>query len=109
MFPGGVNPKQMGQMMKRFGIKNEELDVKEITMVLKNGKKLFFEEPQVQTIEMQGTRTYTVAGNPKELSGVPEEDVAMVAEQTGASKADAKTALEEANGDIAEAIIKLKK
>lgn len=109
MFPGGVNPKQMGQMMKRFGIKNEELEVKEIIMTLSNGKKLLFENPQVQAIEMQGTKTYTIAGNAKEVSGVPDEDVEMVAEQTGVSKEKAKEALEESNGDIAEAILKLKK
>jgi nascent polypeptide-associated complex subunit alpha len=109
MFPGGVNPKQMGQMMKRFGIKNEELDVKEITMTLKNGKKLLFEEPQVQMIEMQGNKTYTIAGDAKEISGVPQEDIDMVKEQTGASESEVKKALQETNGDIAAAIMKLKK
>jgi len=108
MFPGGVNPKQMGQMMKRMGIKNEELDAKEVTILLNDGTKIKFENPQVQAIEMQGSKTYTIAGETTEEKTVPEEDIAMVAEQTGASKPEAKKALEEANGDIAEAILKLK-
>ncbi|MFA5357810.1 MAG: nascent polypeptide-associated complex protein [archaeon] len=109
MFPGGINPKQMGKMMRQMGIKNEDLEVEEITMKLKNGKKLVFKEPQVQSIEMQGTKTYTVMGNPSEESGVPDDDVEMVAEQANVSKEKAKKALEESNGDIAEAIMKLKK
>lgn len=108
MFPGGVNPKQMGQMMKRFGIKNEEIDAKEVVIVLNSGKKLVIENPQVQAIEMQGTKTYTIAGAVREESGVPDEDVQMVAEQTGVSKEKAKKALEENKGDIAAAILALK-
>jgi len=109
MFPGGVNPKQMNQMMKQFGIKNEEINAKEVTILLTNGKKLVFSNPQVTSISMRGTKTYTIAGEAKEESGVPEEDIAMVAEQTNVSKEKAKKALEEANGDIAEAILKIKK
>jgi len=109
MFPGGVNPKQMGQMMKRFGIKNEELDAKQVVILLNNGKKLIIDNPTVQSIEMQGTKTYTVAGNAKEESGVPEEDIQMVAESAGVTKEKAKEALIESNGDIAEAILALKK
>ena len=109
MFPGGINPKQMGQMMKRMGIKNDELDAKEVIIFLNNGKKIRIENPQVQSIEMQGNKTFTVAGNATEESGVPQEDIDLVAEQTGVSKENAKKALEAANGDIAEAIIELKK
>ncbi|MCX6803729.1 MAG: nascent polypeptide-associated complex protein [Candidatus Diapherotrites archaeon] len=109
MFPGGVNPKQMGQMMKRFGIKNEEINAKEVLITLNNGKKLRIENPQVQSIEMQGNKTYTIAGKVIEESGVPEEDIQLVAEQANVSKEEAKSALEENNGDIAAAILSLKK
>ena len=109
MFPGGVNPKQMNQMMKQFGIKNQELDAKEVIIVLNSGKKIVFDKPQVQAIEMRGVKTYTIAGDSKEESGVTQEDIDMVSEQTGASKTDAKNALIETKGDLAEAILKLKK
>jgi len=108
MFPGGVNPKQMSQMMKQFGIKNEELDAKEVTILLNDGKKLVFDKPQVTSISMRGTKTYTIAGETREVSGFPEEDIAMVAEGAGVSKEKAKESLEASNGDIAEAILKLK-
>jgi nascent polypeptide-associated complex subunit alpha len=91
-----------------MGIKSEDLEAEEVVMKLKNGKKLVFKEPRVQSIEMQGTKTYTIMGKPSEETGIPEDDVKMVAEQTGASKEKAKKALEESGGDIAEAIMKLK-
>lgn len=108
MFPGGVNPKQMSQMMRQMGIKVDEVDASKVTFELKNGKKLVFENPQIQAMTMQGKKTYTLIGEAKEEDNIPSEDIQMVAEQTGATKEEAKAALEETNGDIAEAILKLK-
>lgn len=108
MFPGGMNPKNMQRMMKQMGIKTEELDAKRVVFEL-GGKNLVIENPNVTAMTVQGKKTYTVVGEEKEeTAGVPEEDVKMVAEQAGVSKEDAKKALEESDGDIAEAIVKLK-
>jgi len=109
MFPGGVNPKQMAQMMKQMGIKVEDLKAKRIIIETDSGKKLIFEDAQVQAINMHGQKTYTITGTPREEVSIPQEDIAMVAEQTNSSKEEATKALEETNGDIAEAILKLKK
>ena len=57
----------------------------------------------------QGQKIYSVVGEAKEEKTLNEEDLKMVSEQTGASKEDAIKALEESNGGIAEAIMKLKK
>ena len=106
MFPGGMNPKNMGRMMKQMGIKNDELNASKVIIELE-GKKLIFENPSVQLMEMQGQKTYTVIGNPKEESAIPKEDIEMVAEQTGKSKEEAQKALKENEGNIAEAISSL--
>jgi nascent polypeptide-associated complex subunit alpha len=58
---------------------------------------------------MQGQKSYQITGNAHTESAISEDDVKMVAEQTGASEENARKALEESNGDIAEAIMKLKK
>ncbi len=110
MFPGmgGMDPRKMKMMMKQMGIKSEEIDAKRVIFELENGK-IVIENPSVSAIEMHGQKTYTVAGSAVEEKGFPEEDIKMVAEQAHASKEDAKTALEETNGDIAEAIAKLQK
>jgi nascent polypeptide-associated complex subunit alpha len=108
MFPGGVNPKQMAGMMRQFGIKNQEIDAKEVVITLKNGKKIKIVEPQVQSIEMKGIKTYSLAGREVIEEEYSKEDVSMVAEQTGVSEEEAKKALIETKGDIAQAILKLK-
>ncbi len=108
MFPGGMNPRNMGRMMKQLGIKNDELSVKKVEMLLEDGTKLVFEKPSVQLMEMQGQKTYTVIGNPKEESSIPKEDIEMVVEQASVSEEEAIKALEENDGDIARAISSLK-
>jgi len=111
VFPGmgKINPKQMQSMMKQFGIKTEEIAAKRVVFELQD-KKIIIDAPNVTAMVMSGQKTYTVMGQEREESaGVPEEDVKMVAAQAHVSEAHAKKALEETNGDIAEAILKLKK
>ena len=108
MFPGGMNPRQMSGMMKQFGIKNQEVDAEEVIIKLKSGKVIKIVEPQVQLIEMKGVKTYSLAGKEVEEEGYPDEDVKMVAEQANVSEEEAKKALTETKGDIAQAILKLK-
>ena len=113
MFPGmgKMNPKQMQAMMKQFGIKSEELPAEKVIIEAK-GKRIVIENPQINVVEMQGQKTYTVSGVEKMEAGtpgIPEEDIAMVAEQAKVSKEKARKAIEETEGDIAAAIEKLKK
>jgi len=59
---------------------------------------------------MQGQETWQIMGDVKEedeSSGVREDDIKLVMEKTGKGDEEAKKALEETNGDIAEAIVKL--
>jgi nascent polypeptide-associated complex subunit alpha len=108
MFPGGVNPKQMAQMMRQMGIKVEEIKTEKVIFELEDGKKLVFTQPQIQAMVMQGKKTYTLIGEGVEEDSIPENDIKMVAEASGKTYEEAKKALEETNGDIAEAIMKLK-
>jgi len=109
MIPG-VNPKQMKQMMKKLGMKMEEVeDVERVVVYTKKGNYVF-ENAEFIITTMQGTTTYQVQGTPvfkpAEVE-IPEADVKMVAEQAGVSEDEAMKALKETNGDIAEAILKL--
>ena len=59
---------------------------------------------------MQGQTAYQLSGNPRvepAKVAIPESDVELVASQTSVSPEAARAALEECNGDIAEAILKL--
>lgn len=110
MFPGGMNPKNMQRIMKQMGIKSEELEVKKVVFELPD-RKLVIDNPSVTAIEMQGQKTFQVMGEVNEESKeleIPEDDVKLVMEQANVSKEKAESALNENEGDIAEAITKLK-
>jgi nascent polypeptide-associated complex subunit alpha len=64
----------------------------------------------VTKVAAPGMITYQVVGTPREIpreTRIPEEDVALVAEQTGKSLDEARATLKETSGDLAEAIMKL--
>lgn len=106
---GGLNPKKMEGMMKKMGISQESIEgVKRVVIEREEGN-IVFENPQVMKIGMQGNETWQVMGDAveEESSGIRGDDVKLVAEKTGKSEEEARKALEDANGDIAEAIIKL--
>jgi len=120
MFPGlgGINPAQMQKMMSQMGIKTVEIPCDKVVFYLKDGTAMEMQIPQVTKMTIQGTDTYQVIGKAlpidnnanmhKELE-ITQDDIAMVAQQANVSKEQASKALKETNGDIAEAIMKLKK
>lgn len=105
---GGMNPKQMQALMKQMGIKSEELVAEKVEIHTKN-KKIIIQNPQVTVIDMKGQKTFTIMGEVKEdQAGIPEEDIEMVMEQGKVSRDKAEKALKESDGDLAEALEKLK-
>ena len=108
MFPG-INPKQMKMAMKKMGMKQEEIDAKEVIIIC-NDKKIVIQNPQVSKIEAMGQETFQIVGDIEEqpLESFSQDDVKIVMEQANCSEEEAKKVLEETN-DIAEAILKLKK
>jgi nascent polypeptide-associated complex subunit alpha len=124
MMPGmrGVNPRQMKQAMKKMGITQEEWEDVDEVIITRAGKSYVFKKPAVTAITMQGQNTFQIVGDydvvegkaqpstdkpvPKSLV-IPDEDVELVASQANVSNAEARKALEECHGELAEAIIKL--
>ncbi len=111
MMPGGGNPRQMKRMMKKMGLDSNEIDAEEV-IIKTADKKLVFDQPQVMQMNLQGQNMYQVVGEPREEAPegevlIPDEDIEMVADRAGVSKEEAKEALEECDGEPAEAIIKL--
>lgn len=114
MIPG-MNKKQMKQMerqMKKMGMKMEELhDVQEVIIRFED-KELIIDNPSVSLMNVMGQETYQVEGKAREVEleyeiEIPDEDIEMVANTAGVSNEDARAALEECKGDLAEAIMKL--
>ena len=105
----GIDPRQMRQAMKRMGIQQEDLEVKEVVMKLED-KELVFRNPQVAKINMMGQETYQVIGETEERKieeAISESDIKTVMEQAKVSRKEAEKALKESSGDLAEAILKL--
>jgi nascent polypeptide-associated complex subunit alpha len=111
MMPG-MNPRKMKQMMKQLGMNMDQIeDVREIIIATGKGRYVF-DHAEVTAMTMQGVTTYQIAGEPRfepAAAEIPDDDVQLVANQTGASNEAAKSALIEADGDIAAAILKLTK
>ncbi|RLF39695.1 MAG: nascent polypeptide-associated complex protein [Thermoplasmata archaeon] len=111
MFPRRFNYRQLAHLMKQFGINVRELEGVEEVIIRTRDKEYVFENPEVTIMEIQGKETYQIAGSPqikeKKREEIPKEDVLLVMEKTGKTEEEARRALEETKGDIAEAILKL--
>ncbi|MCT8337413.1 nascent polypeptide-associated complex protein [Methanoculleus sp. Afa-1] len=110
MMPGKINPKKMKQMMKQMGMEMEEIEGVERVVIYTPAGNYVFDDAQVVATTMQGTTSYQITGDARFEEAVPEipdDDVALVASQTGATEEAARAALVETRGDIAEAILKL--
>ncbi|OPY19554.1 MAG: Nascent polypeptide-associated complex protein [Methanomethylovorans sp. PtaU1.Bin093] len=114
MFPGvggrGMNPAKMKQMMKQMGISIDEIPNVEQVIIRTPDVDIVFNDANVTVMNAQGADTYQVVGTPEKVPRkleIPDDDVRLVAEQTGVSEAEARKALEQANGDLAEAILAL--
>ncbi len=107
---GGMNPRAMNQMMKQMGIKSDEIADVEQVIIRTADTDIIFDDANVTKVAAPGMTTYQIVGTPHEVpreTPIPDEDVALVAEQTGKTKDEAMTALKETDGDLAEAILKL--
>ncbi|MBS3075731.1 nascent polypeptide-associated complex protein [Candidatus Pacearchaeota archaeon] len=106
MFPS-IDPKKMQSMMKQMGIAQEEIDAKRV-IIESEDKNIIIENPSVIKIKMQGQETFQISGDIKEEENNSlEEDIKTIIEKTGCSEQEAKKALEDNNGDLAEAILSL--
>ena len=117
MIPGGrVDPRQMKRMMKQMGIETEEIEGVEEVVIKTADKEYVFSDAQVTKMVVKGQATFQILGEPEERvrssSGptkpsISTEDIKLVAEKAGVSEEEARKALEECDGEPAEAIIRL--
>ena len=102
----------MKKVMKRMGIKSEEIDAEQVIIRCVD-KDIIIDEPSVVKTVMQGQEMYQVQGKSRNAESeaaveISQEDIELVAAQTGVNQDTAAKALKDAEGDIAESILKLK-
>jgi len=102
-----------------MGLKMEEVPNAVEVTIRTADKVIKVSNPSVTRYELQGQTFYQVAGTVEEAAAesagegppvqLPEEDILLVAQQAGVSPEEAKKALEATGGDLAQAIVLLKK
>ena len=114
---GAPQGRDAKRMMQKMGMKIDEIDGVTEVLIRTATREILIEEPVVTSVVVQGQRMYQITGgstHERTPSGeaappeVPEEDVNLVATQTGKTVEEAKVALKESGGDLAEAILRLK-
>ena len=95
----------MEKMMKKMGLKQEEIEAEEVVISCKH-KKMIIKNPQVTKVNMMGQESIQVTGDIEEVEDLKEEDINIVVNQTGCTKEQAEKALNEKK-DIAAAILYL--
>lgn len=108
-----MKSREARRMMQRMGLNMTPLaDVQEVA-IRTSSKEIVIENPEVSVLDLSGIKIYQVAGGEvvektvERKTTIPEEDVQLVAQQANASLDEARAALEETNGDLAQAILLL--
>ena len=108
-----ISPRETKRMMQRMGMSMDAMPDVEQVIIKTSGKEITIEEPEVAILEVQGQKIFQVTGGKisekvtESKLTFPEEDVRLVADQTGKSLEEARKALEECEGDLAKAILLL--
>lgn len=126
MMPGGrMNDRNVKLMMKRMGMTTETLNDVEEVIIRRANDEMVVENAEVTVVTVQGVKTFQIVGETKTRPkgsgtvsasvaappagpvGPPEEDVELVMSQASVDRETAIRALKAANGEPAEAILKL--
>lgn len=108
-----MNQRKMQQMMKKMGMQQVSIPA-ELVIIRTADKEYIFESPDVSKVNVMGQETFQVVGTPviralEEDLQIPQEDIQTVIDQAGVSKEEAEEALKGTKGDLAQAIMDLKK
>ena len=98
----------MQAMMKQMGINQEEIPANRV-IIEKDDGNIIINEPSVVKINMQGQVNFQISGDISEEAAEDntEEDIKTIVDKTKCSEEQAKEALENADGDLTEAILSL--
>jgi nascent polypeptide-associated complex subunit alpha len=116
-----MNPREQKRLMQRMGMNMDSVPEVQQVIIRTAEKDIVIDEPEVAILQVQGQKMYQVIGgqvseqapSARGAARVPvapafsEEDVQLVADQTGKSLEKAKEALQECGGDLAKAIMLL--
>lgn len=106
-----MDNRQARRMMEKMGINQKEMPDVEEVVIHTAGKEVHVKNAVVTEVNFQGNRIFQVMGEveevEKEKKSFNEEDVLLVQQQANVSRERALAALEESDGEVARAILKL--
>ena len=108
-----ISPREAKRMMQRMGLSMGQVPDVQQVILRTSTKEIIVENPDVAVIDLHGQKVFQVTGERiiektiEKKVAIPEEDIQLVAGQTGKSMEEAKRALEETEGDLAKAILLL--
>lgn len=111
-----VNPRQMRKAMQQMGIKPIEINATEVIIKCPD-KEIIISSPQVTRLEVAKQTVFQIVGSIQEKEivqkgkekEISQADIQLVAQQAGVTEEEAKKALIEAEGNLAKAILLIKK
>ena len=111
MMRGGGN-REMRRMLDKMGLEMKEMDNVDEVIIKTETRELYLIKPQVVEMKGKDSSIYQIVASDveerqRETPSFKDEDVVLVMQQASVSKEKAIVALNDANGDIAQAILNL--
>jgi len=107
-----MDPRTLKNMMSKLGIKSSEVAAIKVTIECED-KIITISSPSIIKIEAQGAESFQISGivfeeQKQTATVITEDDIELVMQRSGIyDKEKARDVLEQSNGNIAEAILKL--
>lgn len=107
-----LSPREAKRLLQRMGLSMTAIEANEVVIKAKD-KEIIIEGPEVAVLEVQGQKIFQITGGKiteKSIARkiqIPEEDIILVAQQANVSLEEARAALEQTGGDLAQAILLL--
>jgi len=106
-----LGDRQTRRMMDRMGINMKEIPDVEEVIIRTSSKDIHILSASVSEVNAQGSRIFQVMGEVEEVEKqrkkFSEEDILLVQQQSNATREKAVAALEESDGEVAKAILRL--
>ncbi len=104
--------REMRRMMDKMGLDMKEIPNVQEVIIKTDKKEIIISKPSVTEMKAQDNSIFTVTADSYEemeleVPVFSEDDIQLVSQQAGVDEEKAKTALEEAKGDLARAILLL--
>lgn len=106
-----LGDRQTRRMMDRMGINMKEIEGVEEVVIKTASKDIYIRGAAVSEVVAQGNRIFQVMGEVEEVEKqqkkFSDEDILLVQQQANVTKEKAIMALDESDGEVAKAILRL--